>query len=79
MPEILETVNRIFQDVVGDTGTVLKPETTAQDVEDWDSLNHIQFIVALEKHYKVRFTSAMIGSWKNVGNICDAIAQLGQR
>lgn len=74
-PEILETLNHLFQDIVDDKSVVLNRETTAQDVEDWDSLNHITFIVAIEKHFKVKFTSAEIRSWKNVGEMCDAIAQ----
>lgn len=76
MAEILAALNHIFQDVVDDHTVVLKRETTAQDVADWDSLNHITFIVAIEKHFKVKFSSAEIRSWKNVGDMCDAIAHL---
>lgn len=74
MVEILEVLNHIFQDVVDDPNIALKRETTAQDVDDWDSLNHITFIVAIEKHFKVKFTSAEIRAWMNVGEMCDAIA-----
>lgn len=76
MAEILESLNHIFQDVVDDPNVVLKRETTAQDVADWDSLNHITFIVAIEKHFKVKFSNAEIRSWKNVGEMCDAVAHL---
>lgn len=76
MAEILETLNRIFQDVVDDKNIILKRETTAQDVDEWDSLNHITFIVAIEKHFKAKFTTAEIRSWKNVGDMCDSIARL---
>ena len=72
--EILKALNRIIQDVVDNPDVALKRETTAQDVADWDSLNHITFIVAIEKHFKVKFSSAEIRSWKNVGDMCDAIA-----
>jgi len=74
MAEILKALNHIFQDVVDDPNVVLNRETTAQDVDDWDSLNHITFIVAIEKHFKAKFSSAEIRSWKNVGDMCDAIA-----
>jgi len=74
MAEILKALNHIFQDVVDDPNVVLNRETTAQDVDDWDSLNHITFIVAIEKYFKVKFSSAEIRSWKNVGDMCDAIA-----
>jgi acyl carrier protein len=76
MAEILEALNYIFQEIVDDPNVELKRETTAQDVDDWDSLNHITFIVAIEKHFKVKFSSAEIRSWKNVGEMCDAIAHL---
>lgn len=74
MSEVLETLNDIFHEVIDDTTVILKRDTTAQDVDDWDSLNHITFIVAIEKHFKVKFTSAEIRAWMNVGEMCDAIA-----
>ena len=74
MSEVLKTLNDIFQEVTDDTSAILKRDTTAQDVDDWDSLNHITFIVAIEKHFKVKFTSAEIRAWMNVGDMCDAIA-----
>lgn len=76
MTEILKALNQLFQDVVDDPMVILKRETVAQDVDDWDSLNHITFIVAIEKYFKIKFTGAEIRSWKNVGEMCDAIAPL---
>jgi acyl carrier protein len=70
---ILNDVNRIFIDVLDNDQIKLTRLTTAKDVEDWDSLNHIQLIVAIEKHFKVRFTTAQIRSWANVGEMCDAL------
>ena len=74
--KVLEALNHIFQDVIDDPDVVLNLETTAEDVPDWDSLNHITFIVALEKHFQVKFSSGEISLWKNVGDMCDAIKQL---
>jgi len=68
--EILKSVNKIFIDVLDNEDIVLSEATTAKDVDDWDSLNHIQLIVAIEKHFKIRFTSSEIQSWKNVGEMC---------
>ena len=71
--EIIKQVNDIFIDVLDNEDIKLTPETSAKDVEDWDSLNHIQLIVAIEKHFKLRFNTNEINSWKNVGEMCENI------
>ena len=71
--EILKQVNEIFIDVLDDEDIVLDYSTTANDVEDWDSLTHIQLIVAIEKQFNMRFTSSEIRNWKDVGEMCKAI------
>jgi acyl carrier protein len=72
--DILRDINDIFKDVLDNDDLVITNETTSADVEDWDSLNHIQLVVAIEKHFLVKFSSAEIYSWKDVGEMCDAIA-----
>ena len=71
--EILKQNNDLFRDVLDSEDIVLVPETTADDIEEWDSLSHIQLIVAMEKHFKIRFTTAEINSFKNVGELCAGI------
>jgi acyl carrier protein len=70
---LLKEVNSIFIDVLDDESVKLAPESTANDVEGWDSLTHIQLIVAIEKRFKIRFASREIQSWKNVGEMLDTI------
>jgi acyl carrier protein len=72
-PEILQAVNAIFIDVLDDENIKLSYETSADDVDDWDSLTHIQLVVAVEKHFKIRFTSQEIQRWENVGEMIDCI------
>jgi acyl carrier protein len=72
--QILDEVQAIFREVLDNEEIVLASETTADDIEEWDSLTHIQLIVAIEKHFKIRFTSSEILSWQNVGEMIDCIA-----
>ena len=71
--DILKKVNDIFIDVLDDEEIVIDATTTADDVDEWDSLTHIQLIVAIEKSFGLRFTSQEIQSWKNVGEMLDCI------
>ena len=71
--ELLKDVNSIFMDVLENDDLELKESTTANDVDDWDSLNHLQLIVAIEKRFNIRFSSKEIQSWKNVGELLDSI------
>lgn len=73
--DVLKEINEIFINVLDDESIVIKPETTANDIDAWDSLNNIQLVVAIEKRFKVRFTTGDIYSWKNVGDMCKAITE----
>lgn len=72
--EVFKKLNEIFEDVLDlDETPNLSDETSADDIEEWDSLSHIQLIVAIEKEFKVKFTSLEIMKWKNVGEMVDSM------
>ena len=71
--KILNQVQEIFRDQLDDEYLVLKSETTAMDVDEWDSLNHIMLVVGIEKHFNLKFTSKEIISLKNIGAIVNCI------
>lgn len=71
--DILKQVQDIFRVILDDENIILSDASTAEDIEDWDSLTHIQLIKAIEKNFSIRFTSREILSWKNVGEMLDCI------
>lgn len=71
--EILEKVNEIFWDVFDDEDLVITEETTADDVEDWDSLTHITLVSAVETEFGFKFTMKDVQGMQNVGEMIDII------
>ena len=65
----------ILRDEFDDPSLVLRPDMTAADVENWDSLTHINLITAIERTWKVRFTTAEVMSLKNVGDLLRLITK----
>jgi acyl carrier protein len=66
--EIYSRLTEIFRDIFDDDSIVIKAETTAADIEEWDSFNHINLIVATEAKFGIKFQTAEIESMKNVGH-----------
>ena len=71
--EIFDKLNEVFQDVFDDEDIVVNDNTTADDIEDWDSLEHINLIVAVERAFGIKFTMGETTSMKNVGAMVDII------
>jgi acyl carrier protein len=71
---VWETCTRIFREMFGDDQLVIGPETTANDIEGWDSLKHIQLLVTLEKTFGVRFNTGEMAGLANVGAMVELIA-----
>lgn len=73
--EIYEILNKVFRDVFDDSSIIVNDATTANDIDDWDSLEHINLVVAVEKSFRIKFTMGEVNSFKNVGEMVDAIAR----
>lgn len=76
---IYRRLNEVFRDVFDDDSIVVTPKTTANDIEDWDSLEHISLISAVESEFKMKFKMGEISSMKNVGEMAAIIAQRAKR
>ena len=72
--EILQALTTIIRVTLGLPELVITPETSATDVEEWDSMSHIQLIVAIESKFKVRFDLRELRTLKNVGDMIALIA-----
>jgi acyl carrier protein len=67
--EIIEQIQRIFRDVLGQPELVLTETLTAPDVDGWDSFTHISILTTIEKHYGIRFNLGELDELRNVGDI----------
>jgi acyl carrier protein len=72
---IYRQLTEIFRDVFDDDTIELTPDTTAADIHDWDSANHVNLIVAIEVRMKIKFKTVEIESLHNVGNLVNLIEQ----
>jgi acyl carrier protein len=71
--EIYPRLTKIMRDVLDDDNLALTAETTAHDVEGWDSVSHITLIVAIEESFGIKFKSAELEKMKNVGQLVEQI------
>ena len=60
-------LQKIFREIFDDDSIEIFDEMTAADIEDWDSLTHIQLVTAIEAKFSIQFTIAEVGGTKNVG------------
>ncbi len=72
--EIFKRLNEVFQDVFDDETIEVNDDTTAEDIDDWDSLEHINLIAAIELEFGMKFTMGQVVTMKNVGEMVDIIS-----
>lgn len=74
--EVWQRLTSVFQDVFEDDEITLSPETTAEDIEDWDSLTNIQLLIAIEKAFSgLEFSTGEVANLQNVGDLVSAITK----
>ena len=72
--EIWPRLTEVFRDELGLPTLVLTPETTAKDVDGWDSITHVLLVVAVEKRFRIKLAAAQIQRLRNVGEFATVIA-----
>ncbi len=73
--EVIEKIKPIFKDIFDDESLNINENSNSDNVDGWDSLNHILLVVEIEKKLKIKFSSGEIASYKNVGEMCKAISK----
>ena len=76
--EAYERLTKVFRDVFDDEDIVLCDETTADDIEDWDSFEHINLVVAVEDEFSFKIPMGKVITMKNVGEMVDIILEFGK-
>lgn len=74
--EVYEKLNEVFRDIFDDDQILVTDETTAEDIDDWDSLQHISLINAIEEEFDITFNMKQVLLMKNVGEMVDLILEL---
>lgn len=77
--EVFDRLNRVFRDVFDDETIRVTPNTTADDIDDWDSLEHITLISAVEREFRMKFKMGEISSMKNVGEMARIVMERMKR
>ena len=73
--ELFNGVQDIFRDIFDEDGMVIENSTNSDDVEEWDSLNHINLVSAIEKEFEIRFALGELMALKDVGSMIDLMVK----
>jgi acyl carrier protein len=71
--ELFEKVQEIFRDIFDDENLIIEESTNSNDIDDWDSLNHINLVVAIESEVNIKFNFDELATLKDVGAMLDLI------
>jgi len=76
--EVYERLNAVFRDVLDDESIELNDDTVADDVDGWDSFEHINLVVGVEEEFNFKIPMGKVVTMKNVGEMVDIILELGE-
>lgn len=76
--EVYERINNVFREVFDDESIEVHDETVADDIDDWDSFEHINLIVSIEEEFHFKIPMGKVVTMKNVGEMVDIILELGK-
>ncbi|HZY54204.1 MAG TPA: acyl carrier protein [Reyranella sp.] len=71
--EVMRRLTEVFQETFDDPGLELSDSMTAADVDEWDSLQHIVLVLAVEREFRIRLNPAEVGKLENVGRMIDLL------
>ena len=75
--EALEALTPVFREVFDDDSIEIDEETTAADIDEWDSVEHFNLISEIESRFKMRFSMREVSGMKNVGELAEIVAERG--
>lgn len=73
MTDTMQHLNELFRGVFDDEDLVITRETSARDIDDWDSLMHVTLLLTVEKGFGIRFSSSQVAGLTDVGQLVDLI------
>lgn len=73
--DILNKINHVFHDILGHKNFSLSNNTSANDVEGWDSITHIMIISEIEKEFDIKFKLMDLMNMDNVGDLINIITK----
>ena len=76
--EVYERLNNVFREILDDDTIELHDDTVADDVDGWDSFEHINLVVGVEEEFNMKIPMGKVVTMKNVGEMVDIILELGQ-
>ncbi len=73
--EVYEQLTRVFRDVFDNEDITINDNTTADDIDEWDSMEYINLIMAVEEEFSIKFTMEQVNGMKNVGEMVGLIIE----